>query len=192
MLEDWFELHIGLEEAAALIRTYEVQFLPGLLQTEAYAHAVTRLGYPDAPARTTDRLVELRMARQKLLTRPDAPKLWAVLDEAVLRRAFGGPEVMRAQLEHLLEAAELPSVTLQVAPFSVGANAAAGSPITILRFREPDLPDKVYLEQLTGAVYLDKQHDIDQYTLIMERLCTEAQTPQESSRFLRRLLEQPG
>ncbi|MCC5037116.1 helix-turn-helix domain-containing protein [Streptomyces sp. WAC 00631] len=188
VLEDWFELHIGLEESAQLIRTYEVQFLPGLLQTEAYARAVTRIGYPDAPRRKIDRLVELRLARQKLLTRPDAPKLWAVVDEAVLRRPFGGPEVMRAQLEHLLAVSELPSVSLQVAPFSVGANAAAGTPVTLLRFREPDLPDKVYLEQLTGAVYLDKREDVDQYGLIMERLCAEAEPPEESREFLRELL----
>ncbi len=190
VLEDWFELHIGLEEAAEVIRTYEVQFLPGLLQTEAYAYVVTRLGYPDEADSKIDRLVSLRMERQKLLTRPGAPRLWAVVDEAVLRRPFGGPDVMRAQLEHLLKVAELPNVTLQIAPFSVGANAVAGSPITILRFREPELPDKVYLEQLTGAVYLDKQESVDQYNLIMERLCTAANPPEETGAFLTALLDQ--
>lgn len=190
VLETWFELHIGLEEAASLIRTYEVQFLPGLLQTEAYARVVSRLGYPDAPESKINRLVELRMERQGLLTRPQAPRLWAVLDEAVLRRPFGGPEVMRVQLEHLLKMAELPNVALQIAPFSVGAKAAAGSPVTLLRFSEPDLPDKVYLEQLTGAVYLDKQSEIDQYSLIMDRLCTAADPPQEARGFLTALLDQ--
>lgn len=190
VLESWFELHIGLEEASSLIRTYEVQFLPGLLQTEAYAGVVSRLGYPDAPESKINRLVELRMERQKLLTRPESPRLWAVVDEAVLRRPFGGPEVMRAQLERLLEVADMPNVTLQIAPFSVGAKAAAGSPITILRFNEPDLPDKVYLEQLTGAVYLDKQEEIDQYSLIMDRLSTEADTPEEAAGFLKALLDQ--
>ncbi|AXK33324.1 XRE family transcriptional regulator [Streptomyces armeniacus] len=188
VLVDWFELHIGLEESASIIRTYEVQFLPGLLQTESYARVVTRMGYPDAPARKIERLVELRMARQSLLTREGAPKLWAVVDEAVLRRPFGGQEVMRRQLEYLLEVLELPSVTLQYAPFSVGANATAGSPITILRFAEPDLPDKVYLEQLTGAVYLDKRENVDQYTLIMERLCAEAEPPDETRKFIESLL----
>lgn len=190
VLEGWFELHIGLEEAAEVIRTYEVQFLPGLLQTEAYAYVVTRLGYPNEPESKIDRLVELRMARQKLLTRPGSPRLWAVVDEAVLRRPFGGPEVMRAQLEHLLKVVELPHVSLQIAPFSVGANAVAGSPITILRFREPELPDMVYLEQLTGAVYLEKQDSVDQYTLIMERLCTEANPPEETGTFLKALIDQ--
>jgi transcriptional regulator with XRE-family HTH domain len=192
VLESWFELHVGLEEATSLIRSYEVQFLPGLLQTEDYARAVSRLGYPDASVTKIDRLVELRMERQKLLTRPEAPRLWAVLDEAVLRRPFGGAKVMRAQLEHLLEVMKLPNVTLQIAPFSVGANAAAGSPISILRFAEPDLPDKVYLEQLTGAVYLDKQEEIDQYSLIMDRLCTEADAPQDAPAFITRLLDGLG
>jgi transcriptional regulator with XRE-family HTH domain len=187
VLEDWFELHIGLEEAASLIRTYEVQFLPGLLQTEAYAYAVSRLGYPNASPRKIDRLVELRMRRQHLLHRADAPTLWAVVDEAVLRRPFGGAEVMRAQLEHLLEITKLPNVTLQIAPFEVSA-AAAGSPITILRFHEPTLPDKVYLEHLTSAVYLDRQAEIDQYSLIMTRLQAQAYTPEQTADFLREQL----
>jgi hypothetical protein len=189
VLEDWFELHVGLEEAASLIRTYEVQFLPGLLQTADYARVVTSLGYPDAPVSKIDRLVELRLERQKLLYQAEAPRLWAVLDEAVLRRPFGGPAVMRAQLEHLIEMAGRPNVTLQIAPFSVGALAAAGTPVTILRFAEPDLPDKIYLEQLTGAIYLDKQEEIDQYSLIMDRLSTEANAPQETAPYLRALLD---
>ncbi|KUL38870.1 XRE family transcriptional regulator [Streptomyces sp. NRRL F-4489] len=192
VLEDWFELHLGLEEAAALIRTYQVQFLPGLLQTEEYAYAVTRIGYPNAPEARIDRLVQLRMDRQKLLTRPEAPRLWAVVDEAVLRRPFGGTEVMAAQLRHLLKAIEMPNVTLQIAPFSVGANAAAGAPFSILRFAEPELPDKVYLEQLTSALYLDKQEAVDQYTAVMDRLCTEADTPQQTGAFLTSLLDQLG
>ncbi|MEU5299495.1 helix-turn-helix domain-containing protein [Streptomyces noursei] len=192
VLEDWFELHLGLEEAAALIRTYQVQFLPGLLQTEEYAQAVTRIGYPNAPQEKVDRLVALRMERQKLLTRTDAPRLWAVVDEAVLRRPFGGTEVMVAQLQHLLKAVQMPNVTLQIAPFSVGANAAAGAPFSILRFAEPELPDKVYLEQLTSALYLDKQESVDQYTAVMDRLCTEANTPQETADFLHRLIDQLG
>ncbi|MCK7626597.1 helix-turn-helix domain-containing protein [Streptomyces sp. RS10V-4] len=192
VLEDWFELHLGLEEAAALIRTYQVQFLPGLLQTEEYAYAVTRIGYPNAPEAKIDRLVQLRMERQKLLTRPEAPRLWAVVDEAVLRRPFGGTAVMAAQLRHLLEAVEMPNVTLQIAPFSVGANAAAGAPFSILRFAEPELPDKVYLEQLTSALYLDKQESVDQYTAVMDRLCAEADTPQETSAFLTALLGELG
>ena len=189
VLEEWFVPHVGLEEAASMIRTYEVQFLPGLLQTEDYARAVIRLGHPDASESRVQRLVELRMARQRLLDRPEAPRLWAVIDEAAVRRPFGGPEVMREQLEHLVRVAELPNVTLQVARFHVSHHAAAGTPVTILRFPEPDLPDVVYLEQLTSAVYLDKRDDVDRYGLVMERLCTSADTPQESTRFLRELCE---
>ncbi|MCF6522119.1 helix-turn-helix transcriptional regulator [Streptomyces sp. JJ36] len=183
VLEDWFELHIGLEEAASLIRTYEVQFLPGLLQTKRYAYAVTELGYPNDPPLRISRMVELRMQRQELLTRIGGPTLWAVVDEAVLRRPFGGPGVMKEQLEHLLKVTTLPNVTLQVAPFEVSA-AAAGTPITILRFGEPGLPDKVYLEQLTGAVYLDKQSEIDQYSVIMARLGAEAYTPERTREYI--------
>ncbi|WP_326807269.1 helix-turn-helix domain-containing protein [Streptomyces sp. NBC_01186] len=189
VLEDWFELHLGLEDAASMIRTYEVQFLPGLLQTEDYAYAVSRLGYPNTETRKISRLVALRLARQRVLNREDPPHLWAVVDEAVVRRPFGGPEVMRAQLEYLLKMIELPHVTLQVAPFEVTA-AAAGSPVTILRFGDPDLPDKVYLEHLTSAVYLDKQAEVDQYTLIMDRLCAEAFQPAESAEFIRELVDE--
>jgi hypothetical protein len=189
VIEEWFVPHIGLEEAASVIRSYEVQFLPGLLQTEDYARAVVRLGHPEAPQVRIDRLVELRMARQRLLRQPDAPRLWAIIDEATVRRPFGGDDAMRAQLEHLLHVADLPHVTLQVARFGAATHAAAGTPITILRFPEPDLPDVVYLEQLTSAVYLEKQDDVDRYALVMERLCTAAETPRETTRFLRDLLD---
>ena len=188
VLPNWFETHIGLEEAASIIRTYEVQFVPGLLQTEGYARAVTRLGYPNSPSQEIDRRVALRMTRQKLLTTPDPPRLWAVMDEAALRRPLGGPEVMREQLEHLLKAARLPNVTLQVAPFSVGGLAAAGGPVTILRFAEPDLPDIVYLEQLTSALYLDKQDEVDTYLSVMDRLCAEAETPDGTVAFIEDLI----
>ncbi|NSC24536.1 helix-turn-helix domain-containing protein [Streptomyces albus subsp. chlorinus] len=189
VLEDWFELHLGLEDAASMIRTYEVQFLPGLLQTEDYAYALSRLGYPNTEPRKVARIVALRMARQKLLHRADPPHLWAVVDEAVVRRPFGGAEVMREQLEHLLELVRLPHITLQVAPFEVTA-AAAGTPVTLLRFADPDLPDKVYLEHLTNAVYLDKPSEIDQYTLIMDRLCAEAFSPAETIGFIEELLDE--
>ena len=189
VLPSWFETLIGLEEAASVIRTYEVQFVPGLLQTEDYARAVTRLGHPRASAVEIERRVALRMARQQLLTAPEAPRVWAVMDEAALRRALGGNEVMRAQLEHLIETAALPNVTLQIAPFSVGGLAAAGGPVTILRFQEPDLPDIVYLEQLTSALYLDKADDVDNYLAVMDRLCAEAEPPGRTARFLREILD---
>ncbi|HZG05532.1 MAG TPA: helix-turn-helix transcriptional regulator [Streptomyces sp.] len=192
VLPGWFDRHIGLEEAAEVIRTYEVQFIPGLLQTEEYARAVILLGHPRASAQENDRRVRLRMERQQLLFRQDAPRLWAVLDEAALRRPLGDAEVMRGQLRHLIEMSRRPNITLQVAPFSIGGLAAAGGPVTILRFPEPDLPDVVYLEQLTSALYLDKEEDVDHYLSIMDRLCAVSETPARSVAFLQELLDQLG
>ncbi|WP_431968907.1 helix-turn-helix domain-containing protein [Actinacidiphila sp. bgisy160] len=192
VLPGWFETHIGLEEAAHTIRTYEVQFVPGLLQTEAYARAVTRLGHPRATEREISRRVDLRMTRQDLLAKQDAPQLWVVLDEACLHRPLGGVEVMRGQLEHLMEVASLPNVTLQIAPFDIGGLAAAGGPVTILRFSEPDLPDIVYLEQLTSALYLDKQDDVEHYLTVMDRLAAESQPPRNTGRILTRLIDRLG
>ena len=190
ILPSWFELFIGLEAAAALIRTYEVQFVPGLLQTGDYAAAVTMLGHAEVAVPEVARRVELRMARQRRLTEPDAPRIWAVVDEAVLRRPLGGPEVMRAQLEHLLEMAARPNVTLQIVPFERGGHAAAGGPFTILRFAEPDLADVVYLEQLASAVYLDDRDEVDGYMAVMDRLCVEALPSAETIGMLRRFIEE--
>ncbi|GAO12267.1 helix-turn-helix domain-containing protein [Streptomyces lydicamycinicus] len=190
VLPGWFETHIGLEEAASVIRTYEVQFVPGLLQTADYARAVAQLGHPRSSPEEIERRVQLRVHRQELLTVPDAPRVWAVIDEASLRRPLGGPEVMADQLRHLLKMTELPNVTLQIAPFSLGGLAAAGGPITILRFLEPDLPDIVYLEQLTSALYLDKRDDVDHYLAVMDRLSAQSESPRESVAILERLLKQ--
>lgn len=186
----WFEQHLGLEEAACLIRTYEVQFIPGLLQTADYAEAVIRLGHPISSPGSIQRRVDLRMTRQDLLSRPDAPKLWIVVDEAALRRPLGGTGVMRAQLEHLIEVAARPNVTLQVLPFHVGGHAAAGGPVTVLRFPVPDLPDVVYLEQLSSALYLDKPEEVDHYLAVMDRLSLVASPAVDSVSFLEQVLEQ--
>jgi transcriptional regulator with XRE-family HTH domain len=174
VLPTWFEAYVGLEEAATSIRAYEIQFVPGLLQTEDYARAVTMLGHYGAPAEEIDRRVRLRMARQALLAEPRPVHLWAVLDEAVLRRPAGRPGVMRRQLQHLLEAADRPNVTIQVIPFAAGVHAAESGPFSIMRFAERDLPDVVYVEQLTSALYLDKRETVDHYMAVMERLCLEA------------------
>ncbi|MEU4832563.1 helix-turn-helix transcriptional regulator [Streptosporangium sp. NPDC023615] len=175
VLPGWFETYVSLEEAATGIRNYEVQFVPGLLQSESYARAVVQLGFPTASPAEVDRRVRLRLARQRLLHRPDPPHLWAVLDEAVLRRPLGGAEAMCEQIDHILRALELPNVTVQIVPFSVGGHAAAGGPFSVLRFSQPDLPDVVYMEQLTSAVYLEKREDVDRYLEVMERLCIEAE-----------------
>jgi transcriptional regulator with XRE-family HTH domain len=190
ILPNWFEVYIGLEEAASRIRAYEVQFVPGLLQTEDYARAVTLLGHPTAPGHEVERRVGLRMRRQSLLEAEEPPHLWAVVDEAVLRRPLGGTQVMRGQLKHLLEMTELPNITLQMVPFKLGGHAAAGGPFSILRFAEPDLPDVVYLEQLTSALYLDKREDVDHYHMVMERLCIDAEPASEIQDTLTRLLNE--
>jgi transcriptional regulator with XRE-family HTH domain len=184
----WFESYVGLEEAAVSIRTYEIQFVPGLLQTEDYARAVTLLGHDGEPSEEIEQRVALRMGRQALLTGPQPTHLWAVLDEAVLRRPAGRPGVMRRQLQQILQAAERPNVTIQVIPFSAGAHAAAGGPFSILRFAERDLPDVVYLEQLTSALYLDKRETVDHYMAVMERLCLEATPAAATAKIINAIL----
>ncbi|MBA0052315.1 XRE family transcriptional regulator [Streptomyces sp. AJS327] len=185
----WFDRLIGLEAATSVIRTYEVQFVPGLLQCRDYAREVIRLGNPHIDDHELERRVTLRMERQLLLSGPRPPTLWAVVDEAALQRPLGGAEVMRTQLEHLLAAAHEPNITLQVAPFEAGGIAAAGGPVTILRFTEPDLPDIVYLEQLTSSLYLEKREEVEHYMMVMDRLCASAEPPSRTVELLTTLLE---
>jgi hypothetical protein len=188
VLPSWFQSYLGLETAAALIRTYEVQFVPGLLQTKEYARAVILLGHAGAQPDEIERRVSLRMYRQELFARPQPPQLWAVVDEAALRRPIGGPKVMRAQIEALIEATRQPGVRLQVIPFQTGGHAAAGGAYTILRFADQELPDVVYVEQLTSAIYLDKREDVDHYAAAMERLCVEAEPPGRTPEILANVL----
>lgn len=190
ILPGWFELYVGLEEAASITRTYEVQFVPGLLQTEDYARAVIELGHTGSSPADTERRVRLRMTRRQLLGRPQAPSLWAVIDEAALRRPLGSRQVMREQLRHLIEMAERPNITVQIVPFRLGGHAAAGGPFTILRFAEPDLPDIVFIEQLTSALYLEKREDIDRYAAVMDRLCVEAESPNRTRNVLSEIIAQ--
>ena len=187
LLPNWFETYLRLEQVAKVVRTYQLQFVPGLLQSEEYARAVIGHGHSRSAAEL-DRRVELRLERQKMLHQPEAPHLWAVIDEAALTRPFGPTRVMRDQLKHLLEVSAAPNIHVQVLPFRSGAHAAAGGSFSILRFAEPDLPDVVYLEQLTSAVYLDKRADVEDYVLIMERVTVQAETPAQSRETLRRLL----
>ena len=184
ILPDWFETYLGLESAATSIRSFEMQFVPGLFQTEDYARAVTRLGHQTALVDEIERRVGLRLKRQDLLTRAQPPRIWAVMDEAVLRRPVGGLPVMRAQLRHLVVAARMPRVTLQVVPFARGGHAGASGSFSILRFEERDLPDVVYIEQLTSAVYLDQRHDIEHYLEVVDQLSGEALTPADTARFI--------
>ena len=190
VLPTWFENYLRLEQVAKVIRTYQVQFVPGLIQNEEYARAVIQHGHRARTDYEIERRVQLRMDRQKMLHQPDAPHLWAVIDEAALTRPFGPPRVMRSQIQHLLDLSSAPNIDVQVLPFQSGAHAAAGGSFTILRFAEPDLPDVVYLEQLTSAVYLDKRTDVEDYVMIMERISVQAETPTRSQATLRRMLNQ--
>jgi transcriptional regulator with XRE-family HTH domain len=189
IMPDWFESYVGLEQATSLIRTYELQFVPGLFQTDDYARAVTVLGHRAAPPSEIERRVSLRMQRQELLARDDTPRIWAVIDESALRRPVGGRDVMRAQLRHLVDVTEFPRVTLQVMPFSRGGHPAAGGSFAILRFAEPDLPDIVYIEQLTSALYMDRRDEVDHYMEVMNRLSAEAETPADTASMLRKIIK---
>ncbi|ARX85377.1 helix-turn-helix domain-containing protein [Streptomyces alboflavus] len=209
VLPGWFQTYIGLEGAASLIRVYEVQFINGLLQTEAYAHAVVERGMKAAAAgkaggggrsgragrggrinqADVDRRVALRLERQKLLVSERAPRFQCVLDEAALRRPYGDREVMRGQIQHLIDISERPNVTLQVMPFTFGGHAGESGAFTMLSFPESDLSDVVYLEQLTGALYLDKREEVAQYERVMAELREDCPNPADSRDLLRGLLQ---
>jgi Domain of unknown function (DUF5753)/Helix-turn-helix domain len=187
-LPHWVEPYFGLEAAASFIRNFELQFVPGLLQTEGYARAIMRLG--NAPSEDDiQRRVEARISRQQILKRESPPRLWAVMDEGALRRIIGGKSVMREQVRHLIEMSEHPAVTLQILPFYVGPHPAMGGPFTILRFAEPDLRDAVYIEQLTSALYLDKPTEVDSYLEVMEQICLQAEPVAKTSQFLAGVLK---
>lgn len=188
ILPSWFGTYLGLEQGASILRSYEPQLVPGLLQTQDYARAVIELHYAHESADEIERRIALRMARQRFLALPEAPDLWVVIDEAALRRPVGGRQVFRAQLRHLIDAAELPNVTVQVVLFSAGGYPTAGGSFTILRFAEPDLPDIVYLEQFLSALYLDKKHETDNYLTMIDRLCVQAQSATATIDFLHGIL----
>ncbi|WP_228993596.1 DUF5753 domain-containing protein [Streptomyces sp. DH8] len=157
---DWFTAYVSLESGAKTLRTYEPQYVTGLLQTPDYARAVLRGGLPNGDEEELARRVELRLRRQVLLEREDAPTLWVVMEEAVLHRPVGGPDMMHEQVERLLEVSELPHVSIDIVPFSAGAHSGACAPFTYFRFEEPELPDIVYSELLSAGVYLDQREDV--------------------------------
>ncbi|MFJ4980687.1 helix-turn-helix domain-containing protein [Streptomyces coeruleorubidus] len=190
LMPEWFDRLVGLQEAAATIRTFEIQYVPGLLQTPAYTRAVVERGLPNAPAGEVERRVELRRHRARLLFRPDAPQLWAVIDESVLLCVLGSTEVMREQLAHLVEMAERPNVTLQIVPLNVTNASAPAIPVTYLRFGGLDLPDVVYLEHIKSANFLEDLDETEEYRVTLDRLADEALTPRESLELLRTTMEQ--
>jgi len=191
VLPEWFSLYVSLEGAARLIRSYEPHFVPGLLQTEDYARAVLEAG---TVGRTTpeaiERHVSLRMARQRLLDGPDPPHLWAVMDETVLRRpASLEPGVMAAQLDRMLELAERDRVTLQVARFADGPHPGTSAPFSLFRFAEPELPDMVVTEYLTGALYLDSRKEVSAHLEVLDHMTTHAASAQQTREILRDVRE---
>jgi hypothetical protein len=185
VLPGWFSLLVSLEGAASLIRAYEPHCVPGLLQTEDYARALFSVGFPGASAEELDRRVAFRMERQKvLLTRTEPVRVWAVLEETVLRRPVGGPEVMRRQLDRLREAAAAPNVALQILPFGSGPHPGMFGPFQLFRFDIPELPDIVYTESLTGAAYHDERRDTVAYLEALDRMGAQAAPLADTERIL--------
>ncbi|MER5974471.1 helix-turn-helix transcriptional regulator [Streptomyces sp. NPDC002055] len=174
VLPEWFSAFVSLEGEANLIRAYEPHYIPGLLQTPAYARAVLRAGQPHASDDEIDRLVALRIERQSLLTKADAPVLWVVMDETVLRRPIGGPGVMREQVDRLIDAMSMPNVRLQLMPFAAGPHPAMYGPFHIFRFPIQELPDIAYTESLLGGVYFDQRDDVSAFLEALDRMCAQA------------------
>jgi transcriptional regulator with XRE-family HTH domain len=189
VLPDWFQDYIGLEQAAHRIRTYETHFVPGLMQTDDYSRAVISSALPTPTLEEVERAVALRSTRKQLLTRDGAPQVWAVVEEAALRRPVGPEQVRRDQLEHLVKLGEQPHITIQVLPITRHVHAAAGGAFTMLRFDESELPDIVYVEYLLSALYLDRRDHVSRYAEVMDRLCVESLTPTETAVFIQDLLD---
>ncbi len=185
VLSDFFEPLVALEGAAERIRTYEPFYVPGLLQTPEYTRAVVQAGPGELLTHDVTRRVDLRQERQRQLDQPDAPRLWAVIDESVLLRAVGGRDVMRAQLEHLVKMMERPRITLQIAPLDVTAAVGVGTGVSYLRFALSDLKDAVYVEHLTDSTFTQKPQVVEQYRNMLDRLGACALTPARSLEILR-------
>ncbi|NUV53646.1 helix-turn-helix domain-containing protein [Streptomyces coelicolor] len=185
---EWFNIYIGLEQDASTLRQYQCEVLPGLMQTEAYARELHMTG-AHMSAEDIDRAVRVRLERQDMLTRPEAPDAWFVVNEGAVRNVIGDREVMRDQLEKVLEAADLPSVTLQVLPFDSGTYPATGS-FTMLGFPAPEDPDLVYRDGITDAVYLEGEHHVREYTRAFDGLRAAALSPQRSARLVQSVVKE--
>nr|WP_248814031.1 helix-turn-helix transcriptional regulator [Frankia sp. AgPm24] len=191
VIPGWLDLYIGLEEAASRLWCYQSELVPGLLQTEEYARTLIRADDPDVDDEEIDRRVHVRMARQSLLTRAtDPPSLSVVLNESILHRSVGGPEVLAKQLERIADVNKLPNITIKVMPFSAGLHAGVTSgPFVVLRFPEIGTgragePPTVYVEGLTGALYLEKDHEVTQYEDSFSAMWELAAEKDESTKML--------
>jgi transcriptional regulator with XRE-family HTH domain len=183
-LPDPYESYIGFEAEAVSISTYEVQVVPGLLQTAEYASAVTQADGVFEDREVIEQRVAVRMARQAVLAREHPPKLSAVLDEAVLRRPIGGPDVQRRQLLRLVEASEQPMITIQVLPFSVGAHRALAGSFIVLEFSSDSDHALVYSEGMTGGVFRSKPAELDSYLASFKSLRGQALSAKDSVDFI--------
>jgi transcriptional regulator with XRE-family HTH domain len=183
-LPAWFEAYIGLEDGAKSLFTYQNQLIHGLMQTEDYAAAVIVAARPWATADEVERQLAARVTRQALLTAGNPLNVWAVFDEAVLRRVVGGTAVMRAQLGRLRDISAFPNVTLQVLPFDAGAHASMGTSFELLQFPEPGDTGIIYIEDHTSSQYLETPGDLERYTLIFDHLRASALSPERSADFI--------
>jgi hypothetical protein len=184
VLSAGLDTYVGLEASAASIRSFQTHLVPGLLQTEEYSRALIRAGRPGESPGNIDRMISLRRRRQAMLAESGSLEVWAVLDEAVLRRPIGGVAVMRAQLARLLEADELPSVTIQVLPFARGVHPGLDGAFTIIGFPDPTDLDVVYVDCPAGNIFLEKQKDVRRHTTWFDHLRAAALPPDESAEFL--------
>ncbi|MFJ2111715.1 MULTISPECIES: helix-turn-helix domain-containing protein [unclassified Streptomyces] len=180
-----YSVYIGLETDAASLRVYEPQVVPGLLQTRPYAEALINGALPEAPVPDVEKRVGVRLRRQDRVNTPDNPlRLWAVVDEAALRRVVGSRQLMREQLEHLLEQSQLPHVTVQVLPFDMGAHPGITGHYAVLEF--PDTADSsvVYIEGVTSDLYLEKANDVQRYSVMYEHLRAQALNADQTRVFI--------
>jgi transcriptional regulator with XRE-family HTH domain len=187
VLPNPYEVYIGLEAGTTSIRNFEPVVVPGLLQTADYAREIFRNGPIELDPDEVERLLEVRLARQKILARDDRPRLWAVIDEAVIHRVVGGNEVMHRQLRHLADAAQQGKTTIQVVPYRAGAHAGTTGPFVILDFPEATDPTVVYVETLAGDIYLEDRSDVSRYTLAFDRLRAAALHPDDSVQLIEQM-----
>lgn len=184
--------YVGLEAEISAMRTYEPQVIPGLLETEDYARSLIRAGLLRADPDEIERRVKARMARQEIMNRPDAPTIWAVLDEQLIRRPVGSAEIMRQQLRHLVDLASRPDghVNIQVLPIAAGAHPGMAGPFVILDFPNPEDPSVVYLETATDGLYLEGQAEIERYTLMFDHLRATALSYDDSASLIARAADE--
>ncbi|MEU8350645.1 MULTISPECIES: helix-turn-helix transcriptional regulator [unclassified Streptomyces] len=184
----WFSVYVGLEQDASSLRHYQCECVPGLLQTGAYASELIR-AVDQLTSEELKSAVDLRLERQSILDRKNPPDVWVIVHESVLRHVVGDRQVMRDQLEHMLDVSRRKNVTLQVIPFTAGAYPAAG-PFTIIGFPEQADPDVVYREGLTEAVYLEAPEDVGKYTKAYDNLRATASSPHRSAQLIKKVLEE--